>query len=85
MLDVDRIAAASRLLTGTHDFSAFTVDRGKTNTTRTVYSIDFDRPELFGSRTFDILVRGAGFLWKKVTFLRYYDRKGKLASALEIA
>ncbi len=65
-LNLDRIGAASRVLIGTHDFSAFTAERGKANTTRTIYSIHFDRSELFGSRPLDIFVRGTGFLWKQV-------------------
>lgn len=68
-LDLDRMTRAARLLIGTHDFSAFTAERGKANTTRTVYSIHFDRIELFGSRPLDILVRGAGFLWKQVRIM----------------
>lgn len=68
-LDLDRIADASRLLIGTHDFSALTAERGKANTTRTIHSIHFDRSELFGSRPLDILVRGAGFLWKQVRIM----------------
>jgi len=68
-LNLERMAAASQLLVGTHDFAAFTAERGKANTTRTIYSIHFDRPELFGSRPLDILVRGGGFLWKQVRIM----------------
>lgn len=44
-LDREALTAAARVLTGTHDFAAFTADRQRANTVRTVHSIDITRRE----------------------------------------
>jgi tRNA pseudouridine38-40 synthase len=65
-LDVGRMEAASAAFAGTHDFSAFTSDKSKKEKTRTIFSIDFERPEFSWGSSLDISFRGNGFLWRQV-------------------
>ena len=65
-LDLSRMKRASEVFVGEHDFAAFTADKGKKDKTRSVYSIGFERPEIFGGFPLDIVFRGKGFLWNQV-------------------
>lgn len=47
-LDISAMTAAARILTGEHDFAAFTADKNRSNTVRTVLSIDVRRREAPG-------------------------------------
>ncbi len=75
-LDVPAMRDAAAVFVGEHDFAAFTADRKKSNTVRTVLSIDFERresatpqassPRQPSPRPLDINIRGNGFLWRQV-------------------
>lgn len=68
-LDQDRLEAAAAVLIGSHDFSAFTADKGKKDKVRRLESIDFERPALLGANPLDMLFRGDGFLWNQVRIM----------------
>jgi tRNA pseudouridine38-40 synthase len=73
-LDVRAMQAAARILEGEHDFAAFTADKKKANTVRTVLSIDIERREPPSQqsplpRPLDIYIRGDGFLWRQVRIM----------------
>ena len=68
-LDISRMESVSGVFVGEHDFSSLTADKGKKDKTRTIYSIDFKRPEFFWGSPLDIVFRGNGFLWKQVRIM----------------
>lgn len=68
-LDIARMKEASRAFIGEHDFSAFTANKGKKDKTRLVYSIEFERSEVFGGHPLDITFRGKGFLWNQIRIM----------------
>jgi len=69
LLDEEAMRAAARCLEGRRDFSAFTADKGKKDKTRSIHSIRFEHPRLFGTETVDLLFRGDGFLWNQVRIM----------------
>jgi tRNA pseudouridine38-40 synthase len=77
-LDIDAMRAAARAFTGTHDFAAFTADKKRANTVRTILSIDVHRrsssapdppPQTQTLSPLDIHIRGDGFLWRQVRIM----------------
>jgi tRNA pseudouridine38-40 synthase len=71
-LDVPAMEAAALVLVGEHDFAAFTADKKRSNTVRTVRSITFDRRGRTPhqpSQPLDISIRGDGFLWRQVRMM----------------
>lgn len=66
-IDLDRLRAAAKLLTGTHDFAAFAANRGKPDkdTVRTVHSIRISRRGPLVALRFE----GNGFLYRMVRLL----------------
>ncbi len=65
-LDIDAMIAAGRVLTGTHDFSSFVVERSMIpEAVRTIYSIDF----AFFGKYLCITYKGNGFLYKMIRCL----------------
>lgn len=66
VLSVENMREAALVLVGDHDFRAFTADKKKTNTRRSVHSIAIERGVVAGGPVLDILVAGDGFLWKQV-------------------
>jgi tRNA pseudouridine38-40 synthase len=65
-LDIDAMRRAARPFVGTHDFSAFTQDKGTKSRERTVRSIALERTTFAGGPVLEITIRGDGFLWKQV-------------------
>lgn len=68
-LDEAAMRDAADRLEGRRDFTSFTADKGKKDKVRTVHSIRFERPMLFGSAPLDLLFRGDGFLWNQVRIM----------------
>ncbi len=70
-LDVHAMTAAARILTGEHDFAAFTADKNRSNTVRTVLSIHVCRrePQRQEPHPLDITIRGDSFLWRQVRIM----------------
>ena len=68
-LDESAMVEAAAVLSGEHDFTSFTADKGKKDKVRTIYGIGFDRPLVLGSRPLDISFRGNGFLWNQVRIM----------------
>ncbi len=67
MLDIERMKAASALLTGTHDYRSFCGNRKmKKSTVRTIEAISFTCP---GDSRLHILYTGSGFLQQMVRIL----------------
>lgn len=69
LLDEAVMRNAASVLEGEHDFTSFTADKGKKDKVRTIFSISFSRPRLFGSNPLDISFRGDGFLWNQVRIM----------------
>ncbi|MEX2444874.1 MAG: tRNA pseudouridine(38-40) synthase TruA [Alkalispirochaeta sp.] len=72
-LDDHAMQGAAEIFTGEHDFAAFTADKKRANTVRTVLSIDVRRRRAAstGRRPcpLDIHIRGNGFLWRQVRIM----------------
>lgn len=71
-LDVAAMEAVAAVFLGEHDFAAFTADKKRSNTVRTVHSITLDRRNPVPhqpSRPLDILIRGDSFLWRQVRIM----------------
>lgn len=70
-IDIDKIRQAATLLTGTHDFSAFTTDKtpGKSHV-RTIFSIDINiHTTKSGKKILLMEFTGSGFLYNMVRIL----------------
>ncbi len=72
-LDDRAMKEAAEVFIGEHDFAAFTADKKRPNTVRTVFSIEVNRrPETSdhqASQPLDIYVRGNSFLWRQVRMM----------------
>ena len=64
-LDIDLLKEASKVFVGTHDFKAITKNHKLENTTRTIYSIDFEQD----GTLLKIKFRGNGFLHNQVRIM----------------
>ncbi len=68
--DIERMRSAARLLTGEHDFKAFSATGSSAKTTvRTVYGITVGKRTEAGAEIFRIAVTGNGFLYNMVRIL----------------
>jgi tRNA pseudouridine38-40 synthase len=68
-LSIPAMEVAASVFLGEHDFAAFTADKKRSNTVRTVSSITITRRAPAPhqpSRPVDILITGDGFLWRQV-------------------
>ncbi|MDA3947625.1 MAG: tRNA pseudouridine(38-40) synthase TruA [Spirochaeta sp.] len=69
-LDLPAMETAARVFIGEHDFAAFTADKKRANTVRSVISIDISRRESSSPqsehRPVDIHICGTSFLWRQV-------------------
>lgn len=71
-LDVHAMEVAAPVLIGEHDFAAFTADKKKANTVRTVLSIEIGRRASSAQQPrqpLDIHIRGTSFLWRQVRIM----------------
>lgn len=70
MPDIEKMRAAAGILVGEHDFKSFCCVRTQVeNTVRTIYSIDIDENQKFGSRLIIIRITGNGFLYNMVRII----------------
>jgi tRNA pseudouridine38-40 synthase len=69
-LDLRAMESAAQVFVGEHDYAAFTADKKRANTVRTIFSIDVRRREASSShaqhRPVDIHMCGTSFLWRQV-------------------
>lgn len=66
-LDVEKMRSAAELLVGEHDFKAFCASGSSVKTTiRTIYALQIEEGESFGSKDLKIYVTGNGFLYNMV-------------------
>ncbi|MFO8043778.1 MAG: tRNA pseudouridine(38-40) synthase TruA [Alkalispirochaeta sp.] len=71
-LELPALEAAAAEFLGEHDFAAFTSDKKRANTVRTIVSIDIQRrtaPALHPHTPLDIFIRGDSFLWRQVRIM----------------